>query len=214
MVEKSAKDKIMFRSSDSYGVADGYDIDGKYMFPKFAKITMNKNGNTGVYFTDKLWTPPCAIAVLTDDEYEALNREFMKLRKLTSIQRNTLDAMATAKLRKSKSKEGDGIVFDRKVLVRDINGSNDARYGIAESCTISKSGRTLNPKSPKSVTESLSITGAFFDSKYWIVPETMFVLTDGEYDMLETGFLEIKAIMDSQYSILKELYNEKYIIER
>lgn len=214
MVEKSAKEKIMFWSGDRYGIADGYDVDGRHIYPKSAQITMDNNCNTGVYFTDKLWTPPSAIAVLADGEYEALNREFMKLRKLTNIQRNTLDAMATAKLRKSKSKEGDGIVFNRKVLVRSINGSKDVRCGIAESCTISENGKVLIPKSSKIVTENLGITGTFFNSRYWVVPETMFVLTVGEYDMLDAGFTEIREIMDSQYSMLKELYNEKYIIKR
>lgn len=137
---KKSEDRILFRSGDRYGIADGYDIDGKYIYPKSAQITMDTNCNTGVYFTDKLWTPPSAIAVLADEEYEALNREFMKLRKLTNIQRNTLDAMATAKLRKSKSKEGDGIVFGRKVLVRDMHPDGDTRCGIAESCTISENG--------------------------------------------------------------------------
>ena len=197
--------KILFRCGDRYGIADGYDIDGRYIYPKSAQVTMDTNCNTGVYFTDKLWTPPSAIAVLADDEYEALNREFMKLRKLTNIQRNTLDAMATAKLRNAKSKEGDGIVFNRKVLVRSINGSKDVRCGIAESCTISENGRVLIPKSSKTVTENLGITGTFFNSRYWVVPDTMFVLTDGEYDMLEAGFTEIREIMGAQRNALVAL---------
>jgi hypothetical protein len=202
---KKSEDRIMFRSGDRYGIADGYDIDGRYIYPKSAQVTMDTNGNTGVYFTDKLWTPPSATAVLSDDEYVALNREFMKLRKLTDIQRSTLDAMVTAKLRRSESKEGDGIVFGRKVLVRDIGGDRNTRYGIAESCTVSENGRTLNPKSPKTVMESLGITGTFFDSRYWIVPETMFVLTDSEYDMLEAGFTEIREIMGAQRNALVAL---------
>lgn len=202
---KKSEDRILFRSGDRYGIADGYDIDGKYIYPKSAQITMDTNCNTGVYFTDKLWTPPSAMAVLVDEEYEMLNREFMKLRKLTELQRSTVDAMATAKLRNAKSKEGDGIVFGRKVLVRDTRAGGDARCGIAESCTISENGRTLIPKSSKTVVESLGITGTFFNTMYWTVPEAMFVLTDSEYDMLEAGFTEIREIMCAQRNALVAL---------
>lgn len=60
----------------------------------------------------------------------------------------------------------------------------------------------LVPKSSKTTIERLGITGAFFDSMYWIVPDTMFVLTDGEYDMLEAGFTEIREIMGAQRNAL------------
>lgn len=206
---KKSEDRILFRSGDRYGIADGYDIDGRCIYPKSAQVTMDTNGNTGVYFTDKLWTPPSAVSVISDEEYEMMNREFMKLRKLTDIQRSTVDAMVTAKLRNAKSKKGDGIVFGRKVLVRDTRADGDTRCGIAESCTISENGRVLIPKSSKTIMERLGIMGTFFDSIYWIVPDTMFVLTDGEYDMLEAGFTEIREIMGAQRTALVALGESK-----